>query len=62
MPTLIGASKGTWVCSECDKVIPIPSTGSTTEEKGDLHIQAFNRHVAKVHKAVRLPRRPKSSQ
>ena len=50
MAKLVERSEGTWACSECGKTIPIPSRGPTTEEKGDLHIQAFNRHVAKAHK------------
>jgi hypothetical protein len=50
MAKLVETSGGTWACSECGKAIPIPSRGTTTEEKGDLHIDAFDRHVATAHK------------
>ena len=44
MAKLVETSAGTWACSECGEVIPIPSIGTTTEERRDLPIQAFNRH------------------
>jgi hypothetical protein len=54
MAKLIETSKAgeetAWACSECGEIIPVPSAGTTTEEKGDLHIEAFNRHVATAHK------------
>jgi hypothetical protein len=50
MAKLVETGEGVWACSECGEAIPIPSRGTTTEEKGDLHIEAFDHHVTKTHK------------
>ncbi len=34
MAKLVETSAGTWACSECGEVIPIPSIGTTTEKEG----------------------------
>jgi hypothetical protein len=52
MTKLVETSSGTWACSECGKEIPVPTRGPTTEEKGDLHLLAFDQHVAEAHKKI----------